>query len=126
MKPEASEFGRVKERLIDHFGDNQDAQDFIPNEMVASLRLNDLVVSLREMERTLEKAKFNEEAELGLIRTSVMKIPKLAHFVIFTGCSDYVTEKQAVAYHQKGKKEFKGSPRDVVLTTIWLVWTSVV
>lgn len=111
--PEDSEFGRVKEALIDHFGDSEYAQDLIQNEMSAELRSKDLVVSLREMDRALEKPKLNEKENFGFIRTSIMKIPSLAIFCL-RSCSDNLTTNQAVMDYQKGEKAFQASPRDVV------------
>lgn len=93
MLSEALEFRLIKEDLIDHFGERDDVHGFIQNSMAPTLRTDDLVVWLGEMDRSLEEEKFNDESKFGLLHTSIMKIPELAHFVMFRGCADYVTEK---------------------------------
>lgn len=59
MKQEASVFGLVKEAVTGHFGDSENARNLIQNAIAANLCTDDLVGSLHEMDRTLEKAKFN-------------------------------------------------------------------
>lgn len=79
MKAEVSEFSRLKEALIEHFRNSEDSQDLIQNAMSGSLRIDDLVFSLREVDHAFENAKVNEEERFGLLRISIMKKPELAH-----------------------------------------------
>lgn len=54
IHPVVSEFSRVKEALIYHFGDREDAQDFIQNEMDENCHERDHIGCLGETDGALD------------------------------------------------------------------------
>lgn len=73
--------------------------------------LDDLVLSIREMDQDIGKEKFNYEESFRVLLNSTMKIQQFAHFVIFRVCSNYESAKKAIldCQKKKGKNTFQAA-----------------
>ena len=106
---DAKEYSVVKAALIEHFKPQVQPDDIIRQAMGAELKNEDLLGSLREMDRLYEKANFNEEAKFGLLRSAVMEHLDLAQFAIYRGSTSYGDLKNSIKDFWNGRMAFHSS-----------------
>ena len=89
IKAEGSDCQNVKRALVERFASVESLEDVIRDAMAARISFGDLIWSLRNADRLYEKAGFNEEARLGLLRNAVMEHLELAQVAIYRGAETY-------------------------------------
>ena len=99
----------VKDALMEHFKPQLQPDDHICQGMAAKLKNEDLLGSLREMDRLYEKANFNEEAKFGLLRSAVMEHLDLAQFAIYRGSTSFRDLKKSIKDFWNGRMAFHSS-----------------
>ena len=106
LAEDAKDFDKVKHALVERFAVTEEPEDNIRRAIAARLDYQDLIGSLREMDRWLEKAGFNSEARFGLLRNSVMQFSDLAQFAIYRGATTYESLRTTVKDFVAGRTVF--------------------
>lgn len=110
LTEQVQEFVSVRKALLEELGGLDGAQDVVPSATASSIERKDPFILPRNVEHLFEKANFNKEAKLGLLRNTIMAIPELAQFVIYRGATDVATTKKAVQDFYAHEMCFRSAP----------------
>ena len=89
LSEDGKDFQIVKASFISHFKPIEAPQDIILRATSATLDKQDLLVSLRNLDRLYERAGFNDAAKFGVLRNAVVRHPDLAQFAAYRGALKY-------------------------------------
>lgn len=95
LTSEALDFSVVKNAMFERYVEKVNVEEVLKPSINARLSDRNLNESLRDMERFFEKAKFNEESKLGMLRSALMQQPKLAEFAISRGVTTFAEAKKS-------------------------------
>ena len=106
---DGSHYQKVKKALVERFAPVESPEDVIRDAMTGRLSFGDLSGSLRNSDRLDEKAGFNDEAKLGLLRNAVMEHLELAQFAIYRGAKTYKDLFDAIMDFWYGRCAFQAA-----------------
>ena len=103
LSDDGKDYQKVKASLISHFKPIEAPQDIILRATSATLNQDDLLASLRELNRLYARAGFNDASKFGVLRNAVVRLPELAHFFAYRGALNYDTLHTAVKDYATSK-----------------------
>ena len=106
LSEDEKDFQMVRASFISHFKPIEAPQDIILRATSATLDKQDLLVSLRNLDRLYERAGFNDAAKFGVLRNAVVRHPDLAQFAAYRGALTYDALHTAVQDYATGKVTF--------------------
>ena len=89
LSDDGKDYQKVKASFISHFKPIEAPQEIMLRATSATLDQDDLLASLRELDRLYARAGFNYAANFGFLRNAVVCLPELAHFVAYRGALNY-------------------------------------
>lgn len=106
MTDEPAGYQAVNKALMERFKSFAEPQEIIHLAVASRLENNYLVRSLNEMDCPFEKAGFNNEAGLGLLRNAIMAHTDVSQFVLYRAPTTSEGLKKAVRDFVPGRKAF--------------------
>ena len=96
LSEEEKDFSKVKQAFLDQYKPIEPPKDDIFRAFSGALDQDDLLTSMRDLDRLYDRAGFNDAAKFGVLRNCVVGIPELAQFAAYRGVSTYCDLKAAI------------------------------
>ena len=106
LTDDAGDYQAVKKAMINRFESVTGPVEHIRRAVSGRLHQSDLLGSLNEIDRCFDKAAYDAEAKLGLLRNAVMEHADVAQFVLYRAPGTYEELRKAIKDFDGGRKAF--------------------
>ena len=117
LSEDGKDFSKVKQAFLDQYKPLEPPQDVIFRATNSSLDPDDLLSSMRDLDRLYDRAGFNDAAKFGVLRNCVIAIPELAQFAAYRGVRTYEDLKTAIHDFATSRVTFGQFMRNPLLFT---------